>query len=74
MATAGRPDMSVRERRSWSRRLLDAQEAVEAAEETRNKLMAEAYDVGMSFASIENATGIGPHTVRNLINDARGAE
>lgn len=74
MATAGRPDMNVRERRMWAKRLMEAQEEVEAAEVKRNKLMADAYDAGMSFASVENATGIGPHTVRNYINDARGAE
>lgn len=74
MATQGRPPISTRERRAWAKKLLDAQEAVEAAEEARNKLMADSYEAGMSFASIESSTGLGPHTVRNFIDDARGAD
>ena len=74
MATLGRPTISTRERRAWSKRLLEAQEAVEAAEAARNRVMAAAYDAGVSYANVESATGLGPHTVRNYIDDARGAD
>jgi len=72
MATLGRPTISTRERRAWAKRLLDAQEAVEAAEEARNKVMADSYEAGMSYASIESSTGLGPHTVRNYIDQSNG--
>jgi alcohol dehydrogenase class IV len=61
--------MSTRERRLWAKKLTEAQEAVEAAEEGRADVMKAAYEAGMSFASIEASTGLGPHTVRNNIDD-----
>jgi len=64
--------LTAREKRAWSRKLLDAQEAVESAQEARSKVMAEAFAAGISYAVIENATGLGPLTVRNGIRDARG--
>ena len=74
MAAPGRTPMPVRERRSWSKRLMEAQEAVEAAESARNKLMHEAYEAGVSYANIELATGIGALTTRKLISDAGGTQ
>lgn len=64
------PKLSIRARREWAKKLGAAQEAVEAAEEARNRLMAEAYTSGVSYAGIETATGIGPQTVRNCIDGA----
>lgn len=65
--SAPRTGLSTRERRAWSRKLEDAQEAVEQAEADRAKAMVDAYAAGFPLAGIENATGLGPHTVRNNI-------
>jgi hypothetical protein len=70
---AGKIVLSTRERRAWARKLLDAQEAVEAAEEARAQVMRDAFTSGMSYASIETSTGLGPQNVRNAINDAQRA-
>lgn len=56
------------QRRSWTKRLTEAQEKVEAAELERDKLMAAAILANFPYAGIENATGLGPHTVRNRID------
>ncbi len=66
----GRANLSTREKRAWSRKLLEAQEAVEAAVDGRNKIMAEALSAGVAYAVIETSTGLGPQTVRNSIDDA----
>lgn len=63
--------LSTRERRNWARKLEEAQEAVETAEAERAKVIADAYAAGIAFAGIENATGLGPYTVRNNIPGAR---
>lgn len=70
MAAPGRPTLSVRERRAWAKKLSEAQEAVESAEEARDAVMAAAYAAGIPFAGVEAGTGLGPHTVRNCINAA----
>lgn len=61
--------LATRERRAWAKKIMEAQEAVEAAEDARAKAMADAYAAGVSLASIENSTGLGPQTVRNIISD-----
>lgn len=50
-------NLSTREKRSWMKRLAESQEAVEAAEDARDRLMVEAYESGISFANIGAATG-----------------
>lgn len=67
--------VSVAARRNWLKRLTQAQEDVEQAELKRNQLFAEAYEAGISYSAIEIASGLGPVTVRNLINaHTRGTE
>lgn len=71
---ADKPHLSTREKRAWTKKLMEAQEAVEDALTGRNNLMKEAYEAGISYASIESATGIGPQSVRNAINDPGRAD
>lgn len=66
--------LSVRQRREWSKKLMEAQEGVESSVDTRREVMRAARDAGMSFAAIEAATGLGPHTVRNNINGQSDVE
>lgn len=67
--------LSTRDRRAWAKRLTEVQEEVENATEKRDRLMADAFDAGVSYAAIEAATGVGPVTVRNAVNaHGRGTE
>lgn len=66
--------LNVRARRAWNTKLMAAQEGVEDAVEARQKVMREAREAGMSFAAIEAATGLGPHTVRNNIHGQSDVE
>lgn len=70
----GRRPLSTREKRAWAKRLLEAQEAVETAEASRDRLMADGMDAGLSYATIEMSTGLGPVTVRNSIDAGRTGE
>lgn len=65
---AGKAALSTRARREWNKKLMEAQENVEASVDARAEVMRAARDAGLSFAGIEAATGLGPHTVRNNIN------
>lgn len=66
--------LSTRERRAWAKKIMEAQEAVEMAEDARAKVMADAYAMGVAVAAIENSTGLGPQTVRNIISDTWRAD
>lgn len=66
--------LTTRQRRDWAKKLMEAQESVEEGVVARNKLMADALAAGMSYAAIESATGLGPQSVRNGINDPERAD
>ena len=59
--------LTSRERRSWNRRLDQAQEAIERAEENREKLMMEAWEAGMSQAAIGGILGMHPEGVARVV-------
>ncbi len=56
--------LTPRQRRYWFARLIEAQEAVEKAEEELTKLMGVAYTKGMSYDGISGAVGSHASTVR----------
>jgi len=60
--------LSVAAKRSWNKRLSQAQEDVENAEMKRDQLMAEAYEAGIAYAAMEASTGLGPMTVRKSVD------
>lgn len=70
---ADKPHLSTREKRAWTKKLTDAQEAVEEAILVRNRLMAEAFTTGLSYNALEVSTGLGPQSVRNAVNDPERA-
>lgn len=66
--------LTSRERRSWAKRIMDAQDEIDAAEDKRNKIMKDAYDAGVSFAFLESSSGFGPHTVRKIVSGDTGGD
>jgi DNA-directed RNA polymerase specialized sigma24 family protein len=59
--------LTPRQRRYWFAKLLEAQEAVEKAEDDLTKLMGQAYQRGVSYDGIAGATGTHASTVRTRI-------
>lgn len=59
--------LSPRDKRRMSAALTAAQEAVEAAEEARDKVMGESWAKGLSLGAIQGAVGIGYQTVQNTL-------
>ena len=61
--------LSARDRRRMFKQLSDAQEAVEAAMEARDKLMAETWSKGLPIVAITGATGLGHNTAQRVLRD-----
>lgn len=64
-------NLSVREKRSWMRRLSEIQEAVESAEEARDRLIVEAYDNGVSYSNIGMAMGLNGSSMGDRVTKIR---
>jgi hypothetical protein len=64
-------NLSSRERRSWSTKVLAAQEAVDKAEEALDKVLSEAWEAGVSYASLGGLLGVHSGTAQKRIEDYR---
>lgn len=65
------PQMSIRQRREWNRRLLEKLEAVEKATEELHQEMAKANDAGMSAYAISLPLASSTVTVQKIIDGVR---
>lgn len=64
-------NLSVREKRNWMKRLTEAQQTVEDAEDARDKLMVEAYEAGISYSNVGAATGFNGSSMSTRIERIR---
>lgn len=61
--------LAARERRAMTRDLTDLQEAIETAEEARDKKMAEFYSRGLPLSGLMASTGLGYETLHRILRD-----
>lgn len=59
--------LAPREKRGMAKALTAAQEAVEAAEEARNRVMKEQWERGLPLTALLGSTGLGYETVRKIL-------
>ncbi len=59
--------LTARDKRAMTRDLVSAQEAIESAEEARDKKVAEYYSRGLPLAGLMAATGLGYNTLNGIL-------
>lgn len=63
--------LSARERREWARKILAAVETVEKADDSLTKTLSEAWEAGMSYASLGGLVSVNGTTIQKRIEDAK---
>ena len=63
--------LSARDRRAWNVRIMNAQEAVEKAQDAVDALLIQAWEAGMSYAALGGVLGSHNGTMQKRIEDAR---
>lgn len=63
--------LTSRDRRRLVSQLLTAQEVADKAQETLDRVMAEVYDKGLSYANIGGALGMHPTSAKDRIDRTR---
>lgn len=64
--------LSSRERRSWTRRVLDAGEAIDKAEDALTKVLYEAWEAGMSYATLGALISVHGTTIKERLDAYTG--